>query len=60
VRSIGDGVIAVDREGKVVFLNPVAETLTGWSQSEALDNELALIFSTFSALSEPGRIQLCS
>lgn len=33
--SIGDAVLATDREGCVTFLNPVAETLTGWSRREA-------------------------
>ena len=33
--SIGDAVLATDREGYVTFLNPVAETLTGWSKKEA-------------------------
>ncbi len=33
--SIGDAVLATDREGNVTFLNPVAETLTGWSRKEA-------------------------
>src|SRR5215467_9971156 len=28
--SIGDGVLATDREGRVIFLNAVAEALTGW------------------------------
>src|SRR5262249_22488875 len=32
--SIGDGVITTDTQGKVTFLNPVAELLTGWSERE--------------------------
>jgi len=33
--SIADAVAATDREGRVTFLNPVAETLTGWPRKEA-------------------------
>lgn len=34
--SIGDGTITVDAEGRITFMNPVAQVLTGWSASEAL------------------------
>jgi len=41
LRSIGDGVIAVDRNGRVTFMNGVAEKLTGWSQDEILMKPLS-------------------
>jgi PAS domain S-box-containing protein len=42
--SIGDGVIASDSEGRVTFMNPVAEALTGWSVHEAVGKELSVVF----------------
>jgi PAS domain S-box-containing protein len=33
--SIGDAVITCDTDGRTTFLNPVAESLTGWSIDEA-------------------------
>ena len=35
LKSIGDAVIATDSQARITLLNPVAQTLTGWSQSEA-------------------------
>ncbi len=42
--SIGDGVIATDRKGKITFLNGVAQELTGWSQESAVGADLAAVF----------------
>lgn len=41
---IGDAVIAVDRSGKVTIINPVAQSLTGWSEVEAVGRPLGEIF----------------
>ena len=42
--SIGDAVIATDVEGKVTFLNPIAEEHIGYSSSEAIGRPLQDIF----------------
>lgn len=45
LRSIGDAVITTDASGRVRYLNPVAEKLTGWSQTEAEGELLSKIFN---------------
>ena len=44
ITSIGDGVIATDARGRVTFLNPVAQRLTGWTQDEAHGQPLETVF----------------
>lgn len=44
LESIGDGVITTDAGGYVVYLNPVAEELTGWKAGEAEGLTLAEVF----------------
>jgi two-component system, cell cycle sensor histidine kinase and response regulator CckA len=46
LRSIGDAVIATDRRGRIRFLNPAAEALTGWSQNDAKGRHLEDVFRT--------------
>ncbi len=38
--SVGDGIIATDERGLVKFMNPVAESLTGWREHEALNRDI--------------------
>jgi PAS domain S-box-containing protein len=47
--SIGDAVIATDGEGRVLFLNAVAESLTGWCQQQAQGRPLEEVFVVTSA-----------
>jgi diguanylate cyclase (GGDEF)-like protein/PAS domain S-box-containing protein len=42
--SIGDAVITTDTNGCVVYLNPVAETMTGWRNDEAIGRALPTLF----------------
>jgi len=44
LRSIGDGVIATDADGKTILVNQVAEQLTGWTQEEAVGESLFHVF----------------
>jgi len=48
--SIGDGVITTDTDGRVTFLNAVAEYLTGWNLAEARERPLTEIFPIFNEL----------
>jgi two-component system cell cycle sensor histidine kinase/response regulator CckA len=43
---IGDAVIAADINSNVIFMNPVAEYLTGWTRKQALGNPLSTVFRT--------------
>ncbi len=44
LRSIGDAVIATDQNGVITFMNPVAESLTGWKLHESLNKKLTEVF----------------
>jgi PAS domain S-box-containing protein len=46
LQSIGDAVVATDRQGRVLRVNPVAERLTGWPAAEAVGRPLEEIFRT--------------
>jgi PAS domain S-box-containing protein/putative nucleotidyltransferase with HDIG domain len=58
LKSIGDGVIATNKNGAVTFMNPLAETLTGWKMDQALDKSLSNVFRVMNQ--KPGKMQMIS
>lgn len=48
--SVGDGVISTDAEAKVLFMNKIAEQLTGWRADEAKGRPFTEIFKIVSGV----------
>ena len=44
IRSIGDAVITTDSQGRVEYINPVAEQMTGWRNAQAKGLPLEQVF----------------
>ncbi|PXB97502.1 diguanylate cyclase, partial [Pseudomonas aeruginosa] len=58
--SIGDAVLTTDAGGRVTFMNPVAEAMTGWTLQDAIGAPHELVFNvldsdTGEALESPVR-----
>jgi diguanylate cyclase (GGDEF)-like protein/PAS domain S-box-containing protein len=49
--SIGDAVIATDADGRVETMNPIAESLTGWSAHAATGQPLDTVFNIINEVS---------
>ena len=57
LRSIGDGVITTDVQGKIIMINQAAEALTGWTAEEAKGHPLKSVFKISIDLAAPTRGQ---
>jgi PAS domain S-box-containing protein len=57
LRSIGDGVITTDIQGKVLMINNEAERLTGWPSNEAVGQPLKSVFNIAIDLAAQARAQ---
>jgi diguanylate cyclase (GGDEF)-like protein/PAS domain S-box-containing protein len=44
LQSVGDGVITTDTDARIVYMNPIAEKLTGWSNAAASGRPIDDIF----------------
>lgn len=44
LKSIGDAVVTTDEHGRVTYVNPVAEHLTGWKVEEAVGRSVSEVF----------------
>ena len=49
--SVGDAVIATDRDGRITFMNATAEQLTGWKAPEAMGVSLTTVFNVVNEIS---------
>lgn len=47
LRCIGDGVITINVDGEVLFINKIAEELTGWEQFDAVGRSLSEVFKVY-------------
>jgi two-component system sensor histidine kinase UhpB len=45
LKSIGDGLITTGKDGKIIYMNPAAENLTGWSNLEVKDKPLQSVYN---------------
>ncbi|WP_172408117.1 EAL domain-containing protein [Desulfosporosinus sp. FKA] len=55
--SIGDGVITTDVGGKITYLNPVAETMTGWADKDAVGLYIEQVFDVYHGNTELPLVQ---
>lgn len=46
VRSLRDGALAIDQHEHILFMNPIAELLTGWRSADAIGKDIRSVLET--------------
>ena len=62
LESIADGVITTNTEGQIIYLNPVAERLIGYTTEQAMNLDLHKVFKLFNVkthVEEQNPINIC-
>ena len=54
LQSIGDAVITTDSEGRIDYMNPVAESLTGWENREAQGQLIGSVLTVVDEITREG------
>jgi len=57
--ALGDGVIVIDTEGKLSFMNPKAESLLGWKESELMGGDIHSVIRHRHVDAEPAGREEC-
>ena len=57
-QSMADGAIAADLAGVVIFMNPAAARITGWSADEVVGRSLHEVFRVFEMDGKPSDVQV--
>lgn len=52
LKSITNGVIATNKQGIITFINPMAESLTGWQATKVIGKKLATVFNVIDPTTE--------
>jgi len=53
LESVGDAVIATDRDGYITFMNAVAEKITGWTRQDAKGKKVTEVLKVVDASGRP-------
>lgn len=58
LRSIGDGIVVVNTQNRITFINPVAQAITGWTEEEAIGQLSDEVFRVNLPSENPGSYKL--